>query len=144
MGSSRTAHSFLGIDQDGATSIIKTAGNPDSHVVLRGGRNGPNFSANDVQAAREALRKAGLHAALMVDCSHANSGKDPKRQPDVWQSLLDQRAAGGSGIIGAMLESHLHFGAQPLGSDPATLQYGVSITDACMDWETTAALLRNA
>jgi 3-deoxy-7-phosphoheptulonate synthase len=144
MGSSRTAHSFLGIDQDGATSIIKTAGNPDSHVVLRGGRNGPNFSANDVQAARDALRKAGLNAALMVDCSHANSGKDPKRQPDVWQSLLDQRAAGSSGIIGAMLESHLHFGAQPLGTDPATLQYGISITDACMDWQTTAALLRNA
>jgi 3-deoxy-7-phosphoheptulonate synthase len=97
----------------------------------------------DVQAAREALRKAGLQAALMVDCSHANSGKDPKRQPDVWRSLLDQRAAGDSGIIGAMLESHLQFGAQPLGTEPATLQYGISITDACMDWETTAALLRS-
>ena len=144
MSSSRTAHSFLGIDQDGATSIIKTAGNPDSHVVLRGGRNGPNFSPKDVQAAREALGKAGLQAALMVDCSHANSGKDPKRQPDVWSSLLEQRAAGGRGIIGAMLESHLHFGAQPLGTDPSTLKYGVSITDACMDWETTASLLRKA
>jgi 3-deoxy-7-phosphoheptulonate synthase len=143
MGSSRTAHNFLGIDQDGATSIIKTAGNPDSHVVLRGGRNGPNFSPGDVQAAREALRKAGLHPALMVDCSHANSGKDPKRQPEVWRSLNEQRAAGASGLIGAMLESHIHFGAQPLGSDPAKLQYGVSITDACMDWETTAALLRD-
>lgn len=143
MGSSRTAHNFLGIDQDGATSIIKTAGNPDSHVVLRGGRNGPNFSPRDVQAAREALRKAGLHPALMVDCSHANSGKDPKRQPEVWRSLNAQRAAGASGLIGAMLESHIHFGAQPLGSDPAKLQYGVSITDACMDWETTEALLRD-
>lgn len=144
MGSARTTHNFLGIDQDGATSIIKTAGNPDSHVVLRGGRNGPNFSAGDVQAAREALRKAGLHTALMVDCSHANSGKDPKRQPDVWKSLKEQRASGGSGIIGAMLESHIHFGAQPLGNDPSTLKYGVSITDACMDWETTAALLRES
>jgi len=144
MGSARTAHNFLGIDQDGATSIIKTAGNPDSHVVLRGGRNGPNFSAEDVRAAREALRKAGLHTALMVDCSHANSGKDPKRQPDVWRSLKEQRATDGSGIIGAMLESHIHSGAQPLGSDPSTLRYGVSITDACMDWETTAALLRDA
>ena len=143
MGSSRTAHNFLGIDQDGATSIIKTAGNPDSHVVLRGGRNGPNFGPGDVHAAREALRKAGLHPALMVDCSHANSGKDPKRQPEVWRSLNEQRAAGASGLIGAMLESHIHFGAQPLGSDPAKLQYGVSITDACMDWETTAALLRD-
>lgn len=142
MGSSRIAHNFLGIDQDGATSIIKTAGNPDSHVVLRGGRNGPNFSSDHVQAAREALRKSGLHPALMVDCSHANSGKDPKRQPDVWRDILNQRTRSGSGIIGAMLESHLHYGAQPLGADPATLQYGVSITDACMDWETTAALLR--
>lgn len=142
MGSSRTAHNFLGIDQDGATSIIKTAGNPDSHVVLRGGRNGPNFSPTDVRAAREALRKAGLNPALMVDCSHANSGKDPKRQPEVWKSVKEQRAAGASGIIGAMLESHLHSGAQPLGADPSKLQYGVSITDACMDWPTTAALLR--
>ncbi len=143
MGSSRTTHSFLGIDQEGATSIIKTAGNPDSHVVLRGGRNGPNFSPGDVQAAREALRKAGLNPALMVDCSHANSGKDPKRQPEVWRSLNEQRAQGASGLMGAMLESHIHYGAQPLGSDLSKLRYGVSITDACMDWETTATLLRD-
>jgi 3-deoxy-7-phosphoheptulonate synthase len=142
MSSSRTPHSFLGIDQDGATSIIKTAGNPDSHVVLRGGRNGPNYSENDILKAREALRKSGLQPALMVDCSHANSGKDPKRQPEVWQSLNTQRATRESGIIGAMLESHIHFGSQALGNDPSSLEYGVSITDSCMDWETTAALLR--
>ena len=142
MGSARTGHSFLGIDQDGSTSIVKTSGNPDSHVVLRGGRNGPNYHTQDVAAAREALRKAGLHPALMVDCSHSNSGKDPKKQPDVWRSILAQRKAGQCGIMGAMLESHIHFGNQNLTTDPAALAYGVSITDACMDWDSTANLLR--
>jgi len=142
MGSARSSHSFLGIDQDGATSIVKTSGNPDSHVVLRGGRNGPNYHPHDVTAAHDALRKAGLHPALMVDCSHSNSGKDPKKQPDVWRSILAQRQTGQSGIMGAMLESHIHFGNQSLAADPSTLAYGVSITDACMDWDTTVALLR--
>jgi len=142
MGSARTGHSFLGIDQDGATSIVKTSGNPDSHVVLRGGRNGPNYHPQDVAAAREALHKAGLRPAIMVDCSHSNSGKDPKKQPEVWRSVHSQRGAGGSGIIGAMLESHIHQGNQNLPDNPSKLAYGVSITDACMDWETTEALLR--
>ncbi len=142
MASACTQHSFLGIDQDGATSIIKTAGNPDSHVVLRGGRTGPNYHPEDVDLAEQALRKTGLHPTLMVDCSHANSGKDPNRQPDVWKSILAQRRAGNRHLIGAMLESHLHFGSQPLTQDPSILKYGVSITDACMDWETTAALLK--
>jgi 3-deoxy-7-phosphoheptulonate synthase len=78
----------------------------------------------------------------MVDCSHANSGKDPARQPLVWKSILEQRASGRREIIGAMLESQIHAGAQPLGSDPSTLQYGVSITDACMGWEMTEEMLR--
>jgi 3-deoxy-7-phosphoheptulonate synthase len=142
MASACTQHSFLGIDQDGATSIIKTAGNPDSHVVLRGGRTGPNYHPEDVALAEQALRKSGLHPTLMVDCSHANSGKDPNRQPDVWKSILAQRREGNRHLIGAMLESHLHFGSQPLTQDPSILKYGVSITDACMDWETTAALLK--
>jgi len=142
MASACTQHSFLGIDQDGATSIIKTAGNPDSHVVLRGGRTAPNYHPEDVALAEQALRKSGLHPTLMVDCSHANSGKDPKRQPDVWKSILAQRREGNRHLIGAMLESHLHFGSQPLTQDPSILKYGVSITDACMDWETTAALLK--
>ena len=142
MASACTQHSFLGIDQDGATSIIKTAGNPDSHVVLRGGRTGPNYHSEDVALAEQALRKSGLHPMLMVDCSHANSGKDPNRQPDVWKSILAQRREGNRHLIGAMLESHLHFGSQPLTQDPSILKYGVSITDACMDWETTAALLK--
>jgi 3-deoxy-7-phosphoheptulonate synthase len=142
MASACTQHSFLGIDQDGATSIIKTAGNPDSHVVLRGGRTGPNYHPDDVALAEQALRKTGLHPTLMVDCSHANSGKDPNRQPDVWKSILAQRREGNRHLIGAMLESHLHFGSQPLTQDPSILKYGVSITDACMDWETTAELLK--
>lgn len=142
MKSSRTPHSFLGIDQDGATSIVKTTGNPDSHLVLRGGRDGANHEARHVTAACEKLKAGGLVPALMVDCSHANSGKDPRRQPAVWKSILDQRAAGRCGIIGAMLESNIHFGSQSLSSDVSSLQYGVSITDACMDWEMTEVLLQ--
>ncbi|MGH8048821.1 MAG: 3-deoxy-7-phosphoheptulonate synthase [Chthoniobacterales bacterium] len=141
MKSSRTAHSFLGIDQDGSTSIIKTTGNPHCHVVLRGGRDGANYEPHHVATAVEKLRKAGLPDAIMIDCSHSNSGKDPARQHLVWESVLAQRAAGTGEIIGAMLESNLKFGAQPSGA-PATLQYGVSITDACLDWDATAALLR--
>lgn len=142
MRSSRTPHSFLGIDQDGTTSIVKTTGNPDSHVVLRGGRDGANYEKSHVTAACTTLSKAGLRPAVMVDCSHANSNKDPNRQPIVWQSILDQRAAGGSEIIGAMLESNIGFGTQNVGEDLSTLQYGVSITDACMDWEMTEKLFK--
>jgi len=143
MKSSRTAHSFLGIDQDGSTSIIKTSGNPHCHVVLRGGRDGANYDAPHVTAAAETLHKAGLPESIMIDCSHSNSGKDPARQHIVWESILAQRAENpASPIIGAMLESNIHFGAQPSNEGPANLKYGVSITDACLDWEATAALLR--
>ena len=142
MKSARAPHSFLGIDQDGATSIVKTAGNPDSHVVLRGGRDGANYHPHQVAAACEALANAGLDPALMVDCSHANSGKDPLRQRDVWKSILAQRREGRREIIGAMVESHIHGGSQPLAASGTGLQYGVSITDACLDWESTETLLR--
>jgi len=142
MKSSRAPHSFLGMDQGGATSIVKTTGNPDSHIVLRGGRDGENYHPQHVAAACQALAKSGLRPALMVDCSHANSGKDPKRQPDVWKSILDQRAGGRREIIGAMIESHLHGGSQPVSSRPQDLKYGVSVTDACLGWEDTEALLR--
>lgn len=143
MKSARAPHSFLGIDQDGATSIVKTAGNPDSHVVLRGGRDGANYHPGDVAAACEALARSGLNPALMVDCSHANSGKDPLRQCDVWKSILAQRQGGRREIIGAMVESHLHAGNQPVPSSLAEARYGVSITDPCLDWETTESLLRS-
>jgi 3-deoxy-7-phosphoheptulonate synthase len=144
MRSSRTGHSFLGIDQDGMTSIIKTAGNPDGHLVLRGGRDGTNYHSDQTADAAAKLKAAAIPTAIMIDCSHANSGKDPARQPEVWKSILEQRAAGRADIVGAMLESHLEFGAQNLGDDPTKLRYGVSITDACLDWEATAELLRNS
>lgn len=141
MKSARTPHSFLGIDQEGITSIIKTKGNPDGHIVLRGGRSGPNYSAEHVEATCAALAKAGLNPGLMIDCSHANSGKDPSRQPLVWESLLKQRTDGRREILGAMIESNLNPGSQSLGADPNALQYGVSITDACIGWDTTESLL---
>jgi 3-deoxy-7-phosphoheptulonate synthase len=141
MRSSQSPHSFLGIDQDGATSIVKTAGNPDCHVVLRGGRNGTNYEAQHIAAAVEKLKAAKQNPCLMVDCSHANSSKDPQRQPLVWEDLMEQRKNGRKEIIGAMLESNLHAGSQPLPKDLSQLRHGVSITDGCIDWETTERLL---
>ena len=144
MRSSCNGHSFLGIDQEGFTSIIKTEGNPDVHLVLRGGRDGVNYHPHQTADAAAKLKAAQAPSAIMVDCSHANSGKDPARQPEVWKSILDQRAAGRSDIVGAMLESHLEGGSQSLEADPSKLRYGVSITDACLDWESTAELLRKS
>ena len=146
MRAARSPHSFLGHDQTGRTSIIQTIGNPFGHVVLRGGRARPNFDPESIAAAAHALLDAGLPPALMVDCSHANSGKQHARQEIVWESLLAQRRAdpAHSPIIGAMLESYLEPGAQNLPPDPGALRYGVSVTDACLGWEETARLLRLA
>ncbi|MCE9542883.1 MAG: 3-deoxy-7-phosphoheptulonate synthase [Verrucomicrobia bacterium] len=144
MRSSRSGHSFLGIDQDGMTSIIKTAGNPDGHLVLRGGRDGVNYHPHQTADAAAKLKATGVPSVIMIDCSHANSGKDPARQAEVWKSILEQRAAGRADIVGAMLESHIELGAQNLGADPSSLRYGVSITDGCLDWEATAALLHQS
>jgi 3-deoxy-7-phosphoheptulonate synthase len=141
MRSACAPHNFLGIDQDGITSIIKTSGNPDSHIVLRGGRDGTNYGPEHTAAAAEKLQKAGMPSALMIDCSHANSGKDPLRQPAVLRGVLEQRASGRKDIVAAMIESHIHLGAQPAIKDG--MRYGVSITDACLDWESTAAALRS-
>lgn len=143
MHSARTPHSFLGIDQDGATSIIRTAGNPFGHVVLRGGRGRSNYDPESIAEAQAQLRKHGLPEALMVDCSHANSGKQHAKQEEVWQSLVAQRAAGNTAIIGAMVESHLHEGSQPIPKDLTQLRHGVSVTDACIGWETTERMLRH-
>jgi len=140
MKAASAPHSFLGIDQNGATSIIQTTGNPDTHIVLRGGRSGPNYSPQDVESAISRLEKNGLNRTVMIDCSHANSAKDPARQPEVWRSLIDQRKQGQSAIMGAMLESHLHAGSQSLNNGKEGLQYGVSITDGCIDWATTKDL----
>ncbi|QQY07410.1 MAG: 3-deoxy-7-phosphoheptulonate synthase [Candidatus Xiphinematobacter sp.] len=141
MRSARIPHSFLGMDQNGHTSIVKTTGNPDSHIVLRGGREGSNYGPHQTAVAVELLRRANLPPAIMVDCSHSNSGKDPHRQPLVWENVLEQRAAGRKDIIGMMLESNLHSGNQELPQDLSRLRYGVSITDSCMDWEATERLL---
>jgi 3-deoxy-7-phosphoheptulonate synthase len=140
MRSAFAPHSFLGIDPEGMTSIITTSGNPDSHLVLRGGREGTNYGPEHTAAAAEKLHKAGLPVAIMVDCSHSNSGKDPLRQPEVLRNVIQQRKSGRTDIVALMMESHIHLGTQPAAK--AGLKYGVSITDACLDWESTAALLR--
>jgi 3-deoxy-7-phosphoheptulonate synthase len=142
MQSARAPHSFLGIDQEGFTCIVRTTGNPDGHVVLRGGHGKTNYDAESIRVAEAKLVKAGLPPGLMVDCSHANSEKQPAKQEDVWRSLLQQRAAGTRCVIGAMVESNLEAGSQPIPADLNTLRYGVSVTDACISWETTERLLR--
>src|SRR5579859_2493457 len=142
MLSARTPHNFLGIDQDGVTSIIRTTGNPVGHVVLRGGRSRTNYDAASLKEAENQLAKTGLPPVLMVDCSHANSGKQHARQEQVWRSAIEQRVEGNRAIIGVMLESYLHEGSQPFPRPAAELTYGVSITDACLSWEATERLLR--
>ena len=142
MQAARAPHSFLGIDQEGFTSIVRTTGNPEGHLVLRGGRSRTNFDAASIHAAETRLRQAKLPAVMMVDCSHANSGKQPARQEDVLRSIVAQRLQGNRALIGIMLESYLQDGNQPIPSDPSRLRYGVSITDACISWETTERLLR--
>jgi len=143
MTAARTAHSFLGIDQDGVTSIFRTTGNPDGHVVLRGGRMQTNYDPESIAAATAALSKAGLPPVLMVDCSHANSGKQHARQEEVWRSVIAQRAAGNRALIGLMVESNLCEGSQPIPKRIDDLKFGVSITDACIGWETTERMLRH-
>lgn len=140
----RTPHAFLGIDSDGHTCVINTRGNPWGHLVLRGGRGGPNYSPDQVQVAAEKLSAAGLPPRMLVDCSHANSNKDYRNQPSVWRDVIAQRITGNHNIIGLMLESNLHPGSQKLTSDPSLLHYGVSITDGCIGWDETETLILEA
>src|SRR3989449_3408600 len=142
MTSARAPHSFLGIDQDGVPSIIRTTGNPDGHVVLRGGRLQTNYDPESIAGAAATLEKAGLPPVLMVDCSHANSGKQHARQEEVWKSVVSQRAVGSTALIGLMVESYLSEGNQPIPKRAAELRYGVSITDACIGWGTTERKIR--
>jgi 3-deoxy-7-phosphoheptulonate synthase len=137
--SAASGHSFIGINQKGQVSLVQTAGNPDGHVILRGGAK-PNYDEDSVQAALAALRKHGLPEGLVIDCSHGNSSKDHNRQGIVAQSVIEQRIKGNKAIIGIMLESHIHAGRQDLVDGKAEL-YGVSVTDACIDWASTAGLL---
>lgn len=136
------SQTFLGINLDGAASAIVTRGNPDCHVVLRGGTAGPNYSPEHIAQTEQLLTKAGLPKAILVDCSHDNSAKQPERQPEVLRQLLGQVAAGNTSIMGAMLESNLEAGSQPFPQPKDKLRYGVSITDACIDWPTTEKLIR--
>lgn len=135
-------HRHLAIDLDGRPVMRETQGNAHTHLVLRGGHSRPNHDADSVRASRKALSDAGLAARIMVDCSHANSRKDHRRQAEVLLDVLAQRLAGDDSLIGVMIEGNLHEGKQPL--NPAALRYGVSITDACLGWEATADLLERA
>jgi 3-deoxy-7-phosphoheptulonate synthase len=144
MKAAAAEHCFLGIDNDGKTCMVNTKGNDMGHLILRGGRMGPNYDAQSLAQASELLRSASLPPRFVVDCSHANSNKDYTRQPEVWNDVIQQRAAGNDTIVGLMLESNLKAGQQSLGSDPAALEYGVSITDGCISIEQTEELLRSA
>ncbi|HEX6523978.1 MAG TPA: 3-deoxy-7-phosphoheptulonate synthase [Streptosporangiaceae bacterium] len=139
---SAAGHTFFGVTPVGAAAVVTTSGNPDTHVILRGGRSGPNYAAADVTKALDLMENAGLPRRLMVDASHGNSGKDHRRQPLVASALAEQLAVGERGLVGVMLESFLREGRQEPGH-PATLTYGRSVTDACMDIDTTAAVLRD-
>jgi len=142
MGATQNPHSFLGVNEEGATAIVRTSGNPHAHVVLRGGRAMTNYDAASIKTAEEKLVSEKLPPILMVDCSHANSSKQFAKQEDVWHSVIEQRVSGTKSLIGMMVESHLSEGNQPIPKNPAELRYGVSITDSCIGWETTERMLR--
>ena len=136
-------HSFLGIDQQGQVAIIRTRGNHYGHVVLRGGGGKPNYDSVSVALCEQALDKAGLRKSVMIDCSHANSSKDPAIQPLVMQDVTHQILEGNSSIQSLMVESNINWGNQPLSGNLADLKYGVSVTDACIDWPTTEKAVRD-
>lgn len=135
-------HSFLGINSQGQVSIVRTRGNTYGHVVLRGGNGRPNYDTVSVSLTEQALEKAKLAQNIMIDCSHANSSKDAGRQPLVAKDATHQIIQGNKSIIGLMIESNIGFGNQSIPADLSELKYGVSVTDACIDWETTDATLR--
>lgn len=133
-------HHFLGVNREGRCAIFETRGNKYGHIVLRGGKT-PNYDAESIKHARETLKAAGLNETIFVDCSHGNSKKDYRNQPEVFRSVLAQRVSGDDSIVGVMLESHLKEGSQSLSDN---LEYGVSITDSCISWESTEELIREA
>ena len=141
MKSALQPHHFLGINNEGLSSAIQTSGNRDLHLVLRGGSNGPNYDAVSIHKAAESLASEGLPKAIMIDCNHANSGKDPSRQELVLRDAIHQIKNGDNSIIGIMIESNINGGNQQISP---SLQYGVSITDACLDWENTNRIILNA
>ncbi|WP_426205866.1 3-deoxy-7-phosphoheptulonate synthase [Pseudomonas sp. TWP3-1] len=141
MRSAAHPHRHFGVDSQGHPAIIPTLGNPDTHLVLRGGHSGPNYDSASVARIRTELARLKIPSRIMVDCSHANSGKDPLRQPSVFNDVLEQRLQGDHSLVGMMLESHLFEGCQPLGT---SLRYGVSVTDGCLGFDATERLLVDA
>jgi 3-deoxy-7-phosphoheptulonate synthase len=137
-------HRFLGIDPKGKVSVVHTKGNPYAHMVLRGGRGIQNYDEVSVAQCEEKCEKAGVSSNIMIDCSHANSNKDHNLQPMVLENVVKQILDGNKSIIGLMIESNLSAGRQDIPEDLAQLQYGVSVTDACIDWDTTEQCIRHA
>jgi 3-deoxy-7-phosphoheptulonate synthase len=138
--SARHAHAFLGINADGMSSVVKTLGNDDAHIVLRGGASGTNYHPNDIAEAAQAVGKQGLLRGVMVDCSHDNSGKDHTKQGSVFSQVTQTFADGQKAILGVMIESNLFAGKQTW-MQGVPLKYGVSITDGCIGWEETEDML---
>ena len=136
-------HHFLGIDQQGKCAVFHTRGNAYGHAVLRGGGGKSNYDANSIASCERELESAGLPMNLVVDCSHGNSSKDPANQSKVVEDCVAQINKGNQSIIGLMLESNLGWGNQSIPDDLSQLKYGISVTDACIDWQTTETLLRN-
>ena len=143
MLTAKIPHHFLGINQDGLASIVRTTGNPEGHLVLRGGAAKPNYEISDIEAAVNALKQKAVNSRLMVDCSHGNSRKDYHKQVTVLDNINQQIEAGSQSIVGVMIESHLVAGNQSIPQDGRPAVYGQSITDACVDWETTEAMLHS-
>jgi 3-deoxy-7-phosphoheptulonate synthase len=138
----RHPHHFLGITQTGQSAVFRTRGNPHAHIVLRGGGGRVNYDAVSIALAERQLVQANLPTNIVVDCSHGNSNKDPSVQPLVAENCVTQILDGNRSIVGLMLESHLKPGNQPIPKDLATLEFGVSITDPCIGWDSTESLLR--
>ena len=143
MLTAKIPHHFLGINQDGLASIVRTTGNPDGHLVLRGGAVKPNYEASDIEAASNALKQKAMNSRLMIDCSHGNSSKDFTKQTTVLNSINQQIETGSQHIVGVMIESHLVAGSQSIPQDGKPTVYGQSITDACVNWETTQTMLHS-
>lgn len=142
--SAANPHAFLGINSQGNVSIVRTRGNAHGHVVLRGGGDRPNYDSVSVTIAEQALAKAKLPSNIVVDCSHANSYKKPELQPLVMTDVINQIINGNKSLVGVMIESNIVGGNQPIPADLSQLKYGCSVTDGCIDWDTTAKMLRDA
>ncbi len=139
----KSSHNFMGIDSNGKIALLKTKGNNHAHIILRGGKT-PNYQSESIQSLEKELISEKIKPQFIVDCSHGNSSKDYRNQPIVFNDIIEQKIAGNNSIFGLMLESHLIAGNQPIHSDKAHLTYGQSITDGCIDWGTTEALIQSA